>query len=288
MDPTCWTGGINLPCKNYDLAKEGALYVKENGQIISSPKTKSCQQTWMYAVNGTCQCGKDIHGVVIYSKSPYQVFILKCNCMTYDDKEGIIVGACPYRCGFSSDRSNPTHLNIYHQLPRDVFTINDVMCAQLNRDGRLCSRCREGFSPLVYSYDYNCTKCTTKSKYNWLKFIPVAFIPLTFFFFIFAFFRINATNPYLYGFITLNQVLASPVVLRAGLTTLKGKYALAMRVTAIPHTIWNLDYFRSLSTEYLSQLVNTTNLSFGLCHRCLPTSSHHHHLCLDRASCQRL
>ena len=41
MDPTCWTGRINLPCKDYDLAKEGALYLKVNVQIIPS-KTKTC------------------------------------------------------------------------------------------------------------------------------------------------------------------------------------------------------------------------------------------------------
>ena len=53
----------------------------------------------------------------------------------------------------------------------------------------------------VVAHVHNCTKCTN-SKYNWLKFTAVAYIPLTIFYFIVILFKINATNPYLYRFIT--------------------------------------------------------------------------------------
>ena len=79
-----------------------------------------------------------------------------------------------------------------------------------------------------------------------MKFTAAVFIPLTIFYFIVILFRINATNPYLHGFITLNQAIASPIILRATLITLQGKYVLALRLLAIPYTIWNLDFFRSL------------------------------------------
>ena len=62
----------------------------------------------------------------------------------------------------------------------------------------------------------------------------------------FILFRINATNPYWYGFITLNQAFASPVNLQAVFNVLKGKYHFTVRLLAIPYTIWNLDYLRSL------------------------------------------
>ena len=81
-----------------------------------------------------------------------------------------------------------------------VTYLNSTMHAMfgwLNRDGLLCSKCKDGYSPLVNSYDLNCIK-STNSSYDWLKFIAVAFILLAIFYFIVISFRINATNPYLY------------------------------------------------------------------------------------------
>ena len=258
MDPNCWTGGINLPCKDYDLAKEGALYLKVNVQIIHVQSiTRTCQHTWMYDSNGTCQCGKDIHNAV--SCDSNQVSILTCNCMTYNDKEGVLVGACPYGCEFFSDDSSRGE-QVYHQLPKNVSKVNDEMCGRLNRDGQLCSKCKKGFSPLAYSYDLNCMKCIKSNlKYNWLKFTAAAFIPLTIFYFIVILFRINATNPYLYGFIILNQAIASPVHLRVFFLSLTGKSKFVARLLTLPYTIWNLDFFRSLSLNICRLVYSNLN-----------------------------
>ena len=143
----------------------------------------------MYYSNSTCQCGGDVSGNVQCSTNPDKVSITSCSCMIL---EGLVVGRCLYGCGFykTSDWSH----NEYHPLPTTVSKLNNAMCGRLKRDSRLCSQCQEGFSPLVYSYDMNCIKCTN-NKYNWLKFIVAAFIPLTIFFFIVLLFRINATNP---------------------------------------------------------------------------------------------
>ena len=46
-DPSCWTGGINLPCKHYELAKEGALYLNisthDNIHVLSTSSSNSSQ-----------------------------------------------------------------------------------------------------------------------------------------------------------------------------------------------------------------------------------------------------
>ena len=123
----------------------------------------------------------------------------------------------------------------------------------------MCSKCNKGFSPLVYSYDLNGVKC--KSKYNWLKYVTVAYVPLTIFYFIVILFRIDATEPYLYGFITLNQGLASPISLRAVFISTNGKSALALRVIAIPYAIWSLDFFRSLSLNICLDLTTLQTLA---------------------------
>jgi hypothetical protein len=204
-----------------------------------------CEHTWTYFANGSCHCGGEVHGTVKCSTNPDKVSVSNCNCMTYDEEGGVLVGPSPYGCGFVKvlDRIQQQH----HSLPSNISKLNKAMCGRFNRDGRLCSKCQEGFCPLVYSYDYSCIECTN-GTYNWFKFVAVAFIPLTFFYLMVILFRVNATNPYLYGFIILNQALTSPTNLRASFISI-GNYRLKLvaEIFAIPIAIWNLDFFRSIS-----------------------------------------
>ena len=248
-------GRMSLYYQDYDMVIEGAAHSKM--EIPFSGDT--CQKTWMYGSNGTCQCGRSIHGTVSCSNNSNQVSILRCYCMTYDSTEDVVLGSCPYGCGYFNSSSRWRGKEIYHQLPLNVTNLNQVICGRLNRDYRLCSKCSKGFSPLVYSYDLNCIKCN--SKYNWLKYVAVAYIPLTIFYLIVVLFRIDATDPYLYGFIILNQGLVPPISLRAIFITLTGKFAFAIRLVVIPYTIWNLDFFRSLSLNICLNLTTLQTLA---------------------------
>ena len=258
-DPTVTevlNGGINLPCKDNEVSNKGELHVNASVQPVIPAKT--CQQTWTYSFNGTCHCGHTIHRAVGCENN--RVSILDCNCMTYEEEcDTTVVGACPYGCGFSSVISSWSG-RVYSPLPVNISKLNDAMCGRLNRDGRLCSKCKKDFSPLVYTYDYNCIRCPN-SRRNWWKFIAIAFIPLTVFYFIVILFRINATNPYLYGFITLNQALGFPINLQSVLIKLEGSYKLATRIIAIPYTIWNFDYFRSLPLNICLDLTTLQTLA---------------------------
>ena len=118
-----------------------------------------CPQTWRFSHNGTCQCGHSIHSTVDCGSS--QVSILECHCMTFEEEPGIaVVGTCPYGCGFQRSQRG----KLYSPLPGDISSLNDAMCGRLNRDGRMCSKCKKGFSPLVYTYDFDCIRCLD-SKY---------------------------------------------------------------------------------------------------------------------------
>ena len=258
MDPSCWMGGMNLPCKDYDLAAKGALHLQSMtkfGDVQIKPyshKNVTCRHFWMYESNGTCICGNFFKGSVSCSNNGFA--ILTCSCMTYDKNAGLIVGCCPYGCGFNNS------IKFYHSLPQNVSKINNAMCGWLKRDGRLCSKCKEGYSPLVYSYELYCVKCNI-GKYNWLKFIAAAFLPLTIFYFIVVLFRINATNPYLYGFVIINQGLGSPINLRAVLTAVNGNSCLIIRLLALFYSIWNLDFFRSLPLNICLDLTTLQTLA---------------------------
>ena len=45
----------------------------------------------------------------------------------------------------------------------------------------MCGECIAEHAPSVYSYDLACVECKDY-KYNWLKYIAVAYLPLTAFF----------------------------------------------------------------------------------------------------------
>ena len=84
-------------------------------------------------------------------------------------------------------------------LPCNISDLNDFMCASTNREGQLCGRCREGFAIPVYSYSLRCVNCTDYSL-NWLKYLAVAFGPLTVYSVIISVFHISPTSPYLHGY----------------------------------------------------------------------------------------
>ena len=190
------------------------------------------------------------------------IYVQDCSCVTYHDDYNIciaLLGKCPYGCEFKSNDLS-WNWKVNNHLAENFSKYNHEMCGQLNRDGSLCSKCIKDFSPLVYSYELKCVPCM-HSHYNWIKFMIIAFIPLTLFYFVVLLFRIDATSPYLYGFITLNQALASPISLRAFFLTLKGDYLLVARLIAIPYTIWNLDFFRSLPLNICLDLTTLQTLA---------------------------
>ena len=111
---------------------------------------------------------------------PDNVTLLTTYCATYDEDTGSVeVGSCIYNEG--NIRSK---VLIYASLPRNVSELNEFMCGELfNRTGTLCGDCKDGYYPLVYSFDMNCVECPNGNS-NWWKFFLAAFFPLTVFFFL--------------------------------------------------------------------------------------------------------
>ena len=245
---------------NYELAQKDGMY-SEKIEKTQQHRNKMCQNVWSYISNGTCRCGDEIHDTIICNSD--QVLLMSCHCMTYDKEDGLIVGYCPYGCNSKGDPYSESR-SAYTSLPAgNVSNINNAMCGRLHRTGRLCGECSsDDFSPLVYSYDQYCIKCRREDlRHNWLKFVAAAFLPLTLFYFVVILYRVNASNPYLYGLIFLNQAIASPVNLRATFSVVKGRHALVIRLLTIPYTIWNLDFFRSLPLDICLNLTTLQSLA---------------------------
>ena len=127
----------------------------------------------------TCKCGPLLYGVNCHSEEDANlVEVPPCFCMSYLD--GIdVIGNCPYTC-------------LYW-----LKQVNSTSCPEwLHRTVQMCGKCEDGYAPPVYSYFFGCVNCSNYNdyKYNWLKYIAVAYLPLTAFYFVVILCRIRATS----------------------------------------------------------------------------------------------
>lgn len=189
-----------------------------------------------------CKCGSSIGGLVKCNETTKEVMILACYCMSQSKiLNETIVGGCPYTCSREYRTTIPTQLS---QL--DKFT-----CFDQKRTGQLCGNCVPDYAPPVYSYSIACVKCT-KYKGNWVKFVAIAFLPLTLFYFIIIAFRISVVAPKLQCYILVSQVVATPSHARF-LYTVQDRFlqnnklqSKLIQVGISMFSIWNLDFFRSI------------------------------------------
>ena len=216
---------------------------------ISAVENETACPTWMYRDNSSsqCKCGVDYYYIVKCEEMIGWVYIIDSYRMTYDEKsKEEMVGASPYYGNYST----PGDIyDVYHPVPMNKSRLNEAMCGRYNRKGGLCGECKDGYSPLVYSYNIHCKKCSeSESKSNIVKFICVAIIPLTVFYVIIVVFKFNANSPKVHGFILFAQVVSTPVIMRLLLTN---SYKLndsipAIKTIATLYGMWNLDFFRTL------------------------------------------
>ena len=257
LDPCCWED--KLECSSVEVILDG-LELHNSTLVVVKPKCK-CKDlqesavtashdpqcpTWFFpdpSSNGTCRCGNDIHDAVRCNNSTKTASILDCYCMTYDKLMGPVVGACFYNCEKNSFLKD----ELYHLLPSDITKLNNYMCGHLNREGQLCGKCKENYSIPVYSYDLKCVHCST-GLFNWVKYILVAFLPLTVFFILVVSCRLSATSPKLLAFVFFSQTLAIGPNVRIVLAATES-YPIAASLAKVIITlygIWSLDFFRTV------------------------------------------
>ena len=204
--------------------------------------------TWMHYLNESdheeCVCEASHHGIVKCDTTLNKTYVLDCYQMTYNgETRQVIVGLSFYGC------TNNKKSSVYSLVPANRSRINEVMCSQFNRDGQLCGACMDGYSPLVYSYQLYCMKCSeVESKYNWAKFIAMAFIPLTGFYILLVLLKINANSPKLHGLVFFAQLISSPANSRMIISRWKlgSNLTFTSKIISTLYGIWNLDFFRTL------------------------------------------
>ena len=254
-ESSCWNGRMKLPCESLertlekrDYTMDSVITVLSSTDQSYSSKLNDCS-TWMHHANDTseCICGVNHHHTVKCNSTLNEISILDCYQMTFDEQlEQVVVGPSIYGCDYNHhDKSK-----VYRPVPRNKSQINEVMCGPFNRSGRLCGACKDGHSPLVYSYSLNCRQYSkSKSRYNWAKFIAMAFIPLTIFYILVLVVQFNANSPSLHGFVLVAQIISTPDLIKICMATSNERVTHAVKVIATIYGIWNLDFFRAFSPD---------------------------------------
>ena len=220
-----------------------------DSQFCSST-TNSCP-TWFVCNDtefGKCQCGPRYQDAIkCVEKKDENLMIsavLSCYCVTESLSKGEnYLGLCFYNC---ERHSHNKYQDIYHEIS-DKTDLNEYMCGRFNRTGISCSKCAEGLSPLVLSYNLSCVNCTDGNK-NWWKFVVAGFVPLTFFYFFVVFFNVNVTSSRLRSFIFFSQALSTPALVRVILLAIDDRPQVlkAFKILEPFYSLWNLDPLRSI------------------------------------------
>ena len=243
---------LSLPLKNRFFHNVSTIAGHSN-ELMSSysimcsvAKTSLCPP-WHFcnASQETCTCGKIPNSELMCGKN-WTSYIKDCYCATYNStRSQTELGNCIFNCNnvgqdFSDD--------VYHKIPSNTSKLTSFMCGRFNRQGTLCGSCKDGYYPLAYSFNLTCVECDN-SRYNWLKYVMVAFLPLTVFYLVILFFRINATSSHLFGFIICSQAISFPIMCRAIMIGLHHapRLILPLKLLAAFYGIWNLDIGRSLT-----------------------------------------
>ena len=202
---------------------------------------------WTYPSppHNECVCGSSLEDIVICNSEAQTVQLtVKFFCLMLFNSKGVtttLLGTCPY------GNRGILPKNATHNISEDPR-----LCSHFNRKGRLCGECAENYTLPAYSYYLGCVKCENYNN-GWIKFIAAAFLPLTFFYIVVIIFRISVTSSTLNAFIMINQISASPPVIRhiyssnlvadrhhvSYLTQFFVQFSIAIFAS------WNLDFFRS-------------------------------------------
>ena len=168
-------------------------------------------------------------------------------CMSYKETTGVILGFCSYNSCSRRPESQCTGRGLrYVKVPQEPQLINDIMCGEINRTGILCSKCKDGLGPAVFTYGLPCVECLGNTR-GWLLYLTLALLPSTLFFLLIIALQIHVSSSALDSMVLMCQIIVnvvnwSPAGLLSGSKSLHSLQIFLLTV----YGIWNLDFFRYL------------------------------------------
>ena len=115
-----------------------------------------------------CECGNDLHGKVTCCQNLEKLLIFQCFCVIYvSTTDSVIAGRCMYTCPYG----------LFYVVTSNQTELTAAVCDDLNRQGPLCSQCKDGYAAPTYLYSLQCIKCTKDNSLIW--YFALTFVPLT-------------------------------------------------------------------------------------------------------------
>ena len=212
--------------------RENGTSIDQNSKLVTGRQTctdKDRNIQCSYCKNGTCQRYTAPCGIVSCNNN--DLTVLYCYCATYKPEEkSIQVGACIFNC------------QSRHNITLEV-------CASFNRTGALCGRCLDKHYVSAYSFDSEC-KCCDNVVRNWFRYIMAAYLPLTLFYFIVLFFKVNVASGYLHPVVLFSQTISLPPFARIVLQSVQNDSHISfIKVSIAFYGIWSLDFFRPFYSD---------------------------------------
>ena len=180
-------------------------------------------------------------------------------CMTTEQLGTFFSDCAPY-----TPKVNVSVVNgMYIQLPNNISELNDFMCGPMNRKGRVCSECIDGFAPSVISPWYECANCTG-AWYGIPLYLFLELLPITLFYLAVLVFRISVISPPLTTCVMYSQLLVYSFTGNSSIVILKSSHAYTfVKILVMFHGIWNLDFFRSILPPFcVSPNLNNIHVAF--------------------------
>ena len=215
-----------------------------------------------------CVCGSSLSGIVDCHVSncteTSSIRLKRCYCMSYynsGDNGSEVVGNCPLSC---------SGVIYYHHEKDSLYrtvkiteTGDDEICTSYKRRGPMCGLCERNHTPPVYSYSFTCVECTNY-KLNWLKYIAIAYLPLTVFCFLVLVLKLSATSGSINALVTIIQLAAAPGIVRIYL--LKNHFHLEVyfQLATGICSILNLDFLKPFYHPFCLHPSMTTIQVFSL------------------------
>lgn len=228
-------------CKEQWLTKSLQTDPPAMEATLSCSRNNSSDCPWDVCFNGSCKCSA-IYGDPLECTVNGNIAILDCYCVTYSEGK-VELGMCIFNC---LNRAFHKHA-VYSKLSNNASALK--ICNTFNRQGTLCGLCAKDTFPLVYSFNLTCVSCpTTTTTINWIKYISIAVIPLTCFYFVVFIFKVNIVSSHLHGFVMYGQAVTMPVMSRIIVLAYRdqpGYMVKLARVISALYGIWNLDFARS-------------------------------------------
>ena len=240
--------------------------LNSTNSTCSNFENVSCP-AWSYRSTNdrVCKCVKK-SDFLICGQDGKNNYIYTCYCLTFDEElELTELGPCIYNCYYIGKKQFDIYTK-YDELPDNVHGLESAMCEEFNRTGTLCGECLNDTFLRTYSFDMSCHECGNEI-YSLIKYIFIAFLPLTILCFVVLVFQINIPSSKLLGYVFFCQIIANPIFARLiWLYFLKVNkiniIRLFVQVVGTSYGIWNLDFFRPFDLNICFKVSFLTAISF--------------------------